>query len=266
MCGRYAATKDPATLTQEFDATDATEGHAPPVDHNVAPTKKVVAVVERHPRDANGEVLLEKPATRQLRVMRWGLVPFWAKDVSIGSKMINTRAETASSKPAFRKALARHRCLLPADGWFEWQRGAGPKGQKQPYFMTPQDGSSVAFAAIWETWRDPKQPDAETLVTCSVITTDAVGRLAEIHDRMPLILPRQRWERWLDPDSTDVKDLLAPPPLDFVDTLELRPVSDRVNNVRNNGPELVERAEPAADLDVGSDEQALFDLSTPHPR
>lgn len=266
MCGRYAATKDPATLTQEFDATDETEGHAPSADHNVAPTKKVVAVVERHPRDANGEVLLDEPATRHLRVMRWGLVPFWAKDASIGSKMINTRAETASSKPAFRKALARHRCLLPADGWFEWQRGTGPKGRKQPFFMTPSDGSSVAFAGIWETWRDPKQPDAEPLVTCSVLTTDAVGRMAEIHDRMPLVLPRRRWAQWLDPDSADVKDLLAPPPLDFVDSIELRPVSDRVNSVRNNGPELVERVEPSAELDLGQAEHALFDLSTPRRR
>lgn len=262
MCGRYAATKDPATLTQEFDATDETEGHAPPADRNVAPTKQVVAVVERRPRDADGEVLAEEPATRRLRVMRWGLVPFWAKDASIGSKMINTRAETASTKPAFRKALTRHRCLVPADGWYEWQRGGGPKGGKQPFYMTTLDGSSLAFAGIWETWRDPKQPDGSPLVTCSVLTTDAVGRLADIHDRMPLVMARGEWQRWLDPDTSDVSALLTPPPVDFVDTLELRPVSDKVNNVRNNGPELVERVEPARDLDAEPDEAALFDVDS----
>lgn len=254
MCGRYAATKDPATLTEEFDATDETEGHAPPADYNVAPTKQVSTVVARHPRDEHGEVNEQEPARRLLRVMRWGLVPFWAKDRAIGNRMINTRAETAASKPAFRKPLARYRCLLPADGWYEWQRGAD--GTKQPFFMTTPDGSSVAFAGIWSSWRDPKgEPDAEPLLTCSVLTTDSVGQLTEIHDRMPLVLPREQWTRWLDPDTEDVSELLVPPPLALADALELRPVSDRVNNVRNNGPELLERVEPALELD----EPALFE-------
>src|SRR5690606_34548104 len=205
MCGRYAATKDPATLVKEFDAVDNTEGMARP-DHNVAPTKNVVTVVERHPRDADGSVLEDEPAQRRLRVMRWGLVPFWAKDKSIGAKMINTRAETAASKPAFRKALKRHRCLVPADGWYEWQR-LGEKKGKQPYFMTPRDGSSLAFAGIWETWRDPKEKDAPPLVTCSVLTVDAVGPLTDIHDRMPLVLSKDAWRQWLDPDLDDVAEL-----------------------------------------------------------
>ncbi|MGH3434228.1 MAG: SOS response-associated peptidase [Thermocrispum sp.] len=256
MCGRYAATKDPATLVKEFDAADNTEDLAPPVDHNVAPTKNVVTVVQRHPRDADGVVQEDEPAQRQLRVMRWGLIPFWAKDRSIGAKMINTRAETASTKPAFRKALKRHRCLLPADGWYEWQRRGGPKGSKQPFFMTPRDGSSLAFAGIWETWRDPKaDDDAPPVVSCSVLTTDAVGPLADIHDRMPLVLPSHAWQRWLDPDLDEVGGMLEPPSLDLVHTLELRPVSDRVNNVRNNGPELLDRIEPAQELD----EPALFE-------
>lgn len=258
MCGRYAATKDPATLVKEFDATDTTDDMAPPADHNVAPTKNVMTVVERHPRDAEGEKLLDEPAERQLRVMRWGLIPFWAKDKAIGSRMINTRAETAATKPAFRKPLKSQRCLMPADGWYEWQRRGGPKGTKQPYFMTSPDGSSLAFAGIWETWRDPEaEPDAPKLVTCSVITVDAVGQLAEIHDRMPLVLPRDSWQRWLDPDLEDVSEMLAPPPLEYLDTLELRPISDKVNNVRNNGPELLERVElevPALD-----EEPTLFD-------
>ncbi|RZQ60721.1 SOS response-associated peptidase [Amycolatopsis suaedae] len=254
MCGRYAATKNPAALAAEFDAVDETGDEQVRVDHNVAPTKKVVAVVQRHPRDAEGNVLDEEPAVRSLRLMKWGLVPFWAKDPSVGNRMINTRAETATEKPAFRKALAKRRCLLPADGWFEWRRNGK---EKEPFFMTGADGASLSFAGIWETWRDPKaEADAPPLVTCSIITTDAIGQLTDVHHRMPLLVPKSGWNDWLDPDREDVGDFLANPPRDLVDALELRPVSSKVNNVRNNGPELIERVEPAADLD----DSALFDL------
>ncbi|EID55286.1 SOS response-associated peptidase [Saccharomonospora xinjiangensis] len=264
MCGRYAATKDPATLMREFDALDGTEGKATRADYNVAPTKEVVTVVERHPRDADGAVLEDEPAVRSLRVMRWGLVPFWAKDPSVGNRMINTRAETAKEKPAFRKALSRRRCLVPADGWFEWKAtdpGEGRKAAKEPYYVTTRDSSSLAFAGLWETWRDPNaDPEARPLITFSVLTTDAVGRLADIHHRMPLVLPSQRWADWLDPNRTDATGLLTPADRDWLDELELRPVSTKVNSVRNNGPELVERVEPEpVNLDT-----ALFDL--PNPR
>ncbi|SFK49226.1 Putative SOS response-associated peptidase YedK [Amycolatopsis sacchari] len=249
MCGRYAATKNPADLVKEFDAVDETDGRAREADYNIAPTKNVVTVVQRHPRDADGHVLEEEPAVRSLRVMRWGLVPFWAKDPSVGNRMINTRAETATEKPAFRKALAKRRCLVPADGWYEWRK-TGKK--KEPFFMTGED---LAFAGIWESWRDPKDDNADPLITFSIITTDAIGRLTDIHDRMPLLMPKDRWATWLDPDRDDVGELLTPPG-EIVDTLELRPISDRVNNVRNNGPELLERVEEGqADLDT-----ALFDL------
>ncbi|SFP33641.1 Putative SOS response-associated peptidase YedK [Amycolatopsis arida] len=263
MCGRYAATKDPAKLAAEFDAVDATEGQAGTPDYNKAPTRNAVTVVQRHPRDAEGKVLEEEPAVRSLRVMRWGLVPFWAKDPAIGNRMINTRAETATEKPAFRKALARRRCLVPADGWYEWRATGEKKAPKEPFYTTRRDGSSLAFAGIWESWRDPKSDDQDTepLVTFSVLTTDAVGQLADIHDRMPLLLPRDRWDAWLDPDNADATDLLAPPPLDVVDALELRPVSTKVNNVRNNGPELLERVEPEpVALDGAPAEDTLFDV------
>ncbi|MGH3621034.1 MAG: SOS response-associated peptidase, partial [Sciscionella sp.] len=121
MCGRYVSTKDPAQLAAEFDAVDATEGGAPAADYNVAPTKQVCGVVTRHPRDAAGT---PDPDTteRRIRLMRWGLVPHWAKDSSVGVKMINARAESAATKPAFRNSLTSRRCLLPADGWYEWRR------------------------------------------------------------------------------------------------------------------------------------------------
>ncbi len=233
-------------MAVDFDALDATDGAAPAVDYNVAPTKPVLAVVTRHPRDSDG---VADPArtVRSIRVMRWGLVPHWAKDPKIGSRMINARVESAAGKPAFRDALARRRCLLPADGWYEWQRLGS---QKQPFFMTPADGSSLALAGLWSTWRGP-DTDAP-LVTCTVLTTDAVGPLAEIHDRMPLILPAQAWQAWLDPDSPDPGKLLAPPSAALVAALELRPVSTAVNNVRHTGPQLVERLEP--------EQPALLDL------
>lgn len=242
MCGRYAATKDPAALIDEFAAVDLTEGRIR-TDHNVAPTKDVATIVQRHPRDADGAVLEDEPAVRSLRMMRWGLVPFWAKDPGVGSKMINTRAETAKEKPLFRKAVSSRRCLVPAEGWYEWQREGK---EKQPYFMTGPDDASLSFAGIWETWRPKDGKDADPLITFSVITTDSVGRLTDIHHRMPLLMPREKWDIWLDPDLPDVTELLVPPAADLVDTIEVRPVSSLVNNVRNNGPQLLERVEPAA--------------------
>jgi putative SOS response-associated peptidase YedK len=241
MCGRYASTRDPARLAAEFDALDATGSDAPRADYNVAPTKKVVSVVQRHPRDAAGN--RDMTCTeRSLRIMRWGLVPKWAKDPAMGSRLINARAETVTGKPAFRGAIKHQRCLLPADGWYEWQRDGK---RKIPYFMTPRDGSGLAFAGLWSTWRDPNaEGDALPLVTCAVLTTDAVGPLVEVHERMPLVLPQSAWSQWLDPDLDSVADLLTPPSADEVAQLEIRPVSSAVNNVRNNGPELTElRAE-----------------------
>ncbi|MEW2501571.1 SOS response-associated peptidase [Amycolatopsis sp. CA-161197] len=247
MCGRYAATKDPAKLIDEFAAVDLTEGAARE-DYNVAPTKNVVTVVQRHPRDADGQVLEDEPAERSLRIMKWGLVPFWAKDPSVGSRMINTRAETAAEKPAFKRALKSRRCLVPADGWFEWRRTGK---EKEPFYMTDPSGASLAFGGIWESWR-PKDgsPDEQPLITFSIITTDAEGQLRSIHDRMPLIVPREHWDGWLDPDQSAVDGLLVPTPPDFVESLELRPISTLVNNVRNNGPQLLTRTEPSVDSDA----------------
>jgi putative SOS response-associated peptidase YedK len=254
MCGRYASIKAPADLADEFHAVDATEGVEP--DYNVAPTKNIVAVVERHPRDAEGT---PDPDTveRSLRVVRWGLVPYWAKDAKGGGRMINARSESAAEKPAFRRALASRRCLIPADGWYEWQRG---EDHKQPYFTHYPDGRSLALAGLWEYWKpkdDAADPDGrypDGLVTAAVLTTAAVGPLRQVHDRMPLVLPAEAWDAWLNPDA-DAKDdavaaLLAPPSEELVASLELRPVSPLVNSVRNNGPDLLKRDDDAAPLQL----------------
>jgi putative SOS response-associated peptidase YedK len=242
MCGRYASIKAPADLADEFRAVDATQG-AKQTDYNVAPTKQIVAVVERHPRDADGEPDPDR-TERTLRMLRWGLVPSWSKDPKAGARMINARAESAGSKPAFRKALSTRRCLIPADGWYEWQRG--PE-HKQPYYTRYTDGSSLALAGLWEFWKpkdDPEGKYPDGLVTATVLTTDAVGVLAQVHDRMPLVLPPDAWDTWLDPDTGKddeaIASLLAPPPPDLVARLELRPIGVAVNSVRNNGPELLE--------------------------
>jgi putative SOS response-associated peptidase YedK len=259
VCGRYATTKDPATLAAEFDAVDATGGEAPRPDYNIAPTKPVLAVVQRHPRDADGNPDPEV-TERSVRVMRWGLVPHWAKDLSGGAKMINARSESVLDKPAYRDSAARRRCLLPADGWYEWQPG---EGRKQPFFITPEDGSTLAMAGIWSVWwQRPKDGDggeATPVITCAVLTTDAIGEMSTVHHRMPLVMSRDRWADWLDPDRTDdLAGLLAPPSEELVAGLELRPVSMAVNSIRNNGPELMDRvAITAAEMP----EPTLFELS-----
>lgn len=255
MCGRYASTKAPADLAGEFRAVDATGEGARP-DYNVAPTTDITVVVERHPRDEAGTADPDR-TERSLRTVRWGLVPFWAKDPSAGARMVNARSETITEKPAFRRAVASRRCLFPADGWYEWQRhaavprsaGGTGKPTKQPYFTGYADGSTLAMAGIWEYWR-PRDGDLaerfpDGLVTACVLTTEAVGPLTQVHDRMPLVLAAPDWDDWLDPDADSadgrVTRLLAPPARELVSALEIRPVSPQVNSVRNNGPELLER-------------------------
>ena len=252
MCGRYAASRNPDDLVEEFEVEEVAlgegdSGDEPPEgarpDWNVAPTRPHPVVLERSSR---GEP--DAPARRQLRLLTWGLVPSWAKDRAVGNKMINARAESLLEKPAYRRAATSRRCLVPADGWFEWQpspvaKDAKGKPRKQPFFVRPEDGSVIAFAGVYEFWRDPARDaddPAAWLTTYAIVTTGAEGGLDRIHDRQPLVLPRDRWAAWLDPavdDPDEVRGLLAPaPPGRFV----ALPVSTRVNNVRNNGPELVE--------------------------
>jgi putative SOS response-associated peptidase YedK len=278
MCGRYVSTKSTSDLLEEFDAFDATSGQATEVDYNVAPTTQVRTVLTRAPREATvdsseaepseaepseaepseAEPEAEPPApVRQLRVARWGLVPSWAKDISVGNRFFNARSESVPDKPAFARAFAKRRCLIPADGWYEWQRETGPDGKprKQPFLMVPQDGHSLALAGLYEFWR-PKGAGAEVpiLLSVTVLTTAAQGELAEIHDRMPLVLRRQDWQRWLDPTVAAPSELLLPHDEVADESLELRPVSSKVNSVRNNSADLIE---PIAHPAPGEQAQAL---------
>jgi putative SOS response-associated peptidase YedK len=270
MCGRYASARSRIELLEEFAVQRDRVDEPLNPDYNVAPTKPVYAVMTRRSREeaggsgtsaphgseqgsngqAAGTPAAELSPARQLRIVRWGLVPSWAKDISIGSRMINARAETVSEKPAFRRAFASRRCLLPADGYYEWQPPpAGTKGPKQPYFICRPDHGVLAFAGIYELWRDrsmPKDDPAAWLWTAAIITTTAPDELGEIHDRMPMVISAASWADWLDPDNTDAADvraLLAPA---ASSGLISYPVSLAVNSVRNNGPELVKEAEPVS--------------------
>ncbi|MGW1171234.1 SOS response-associated peptidase [Streptomyces sp. NPDC002550] len=243
MCGRYVSTRSPQDLAQLFRVTDwrAEETLAP--NWNVAPTKDVWAVLERTPRDKDDD----EQVSRELRPLRWGLVPSWAKDVKVGARMINARVETVHEKPAFRRALVKRRCLLPADGFYEWQQTKDPttdKVRKRPYFIHPEDGEVMALAGLYEYWRNPevKQDDDPTawLMTCTILTTEATDAAGRVHPRMPLALLPDHYDTWLDPRHQDPDDLRALLDQPAGGHLDARPVSTAVNNVRNNGPQLLE--------------------------
>jgi putative SOS response-associated peptidase YedK len=249
MCGRYAASRSPEDLAEifEIEKWEPAETLVEP-DYNVAPTKEVFAVLDRPVKDAP-----DPRPVRQLRRLKWGLVPSWSRTPEGAARMINARAETVHEKPSYRRAFAARRCILPADGYYEWVtgkqerelevEGKRKRPRKQPYFVTPADGSVFAMAGLYEFWRDRTLPDDHPQawwVTCSVITTEAeTTPLADIHPRMPLMLTPDRWDAWLDPARTDpgeLRSLLAPPPPGL---MRAHPVSTAVSNVRNNGPELL---------------------------
>jgi len=252
MCGRYASARKRQDLLEEFriDRDRVTDDLGP--DYNVAPTKPVYAVLTRGQGDGGGpeagrggaESGAAEGVARELRVVRWGLVPFWAKDPSIGSRMINARVETVDSKPAFRRAFAKRRCLLPADGFYEWlQVQDQGKVRKQPYYIHRADGGVLAFAGLYELWRDKSVPDDHPqawLWTTVIITTRAQDEVGHIHERMPMVIDSARWGDWLDPANTEtshVHALLAPASASGLATY---PVGTAVNYVKNNGPALIE--------------------------
>lgn len=223
MCGRFSITGD-LDFYAEYFGVDAVVTEPLDKSWNVAPTDQVYVVAERDD-------------TRQLGTMKWGLVPHWAQDTR--SIHINARSETVDSTPAFRDSFARKRCLIPADGFYEWE---APENGRTPHWVYRADGHPMVFAGIWASRFDPDSQIWER--TCSILTKDAEGPITSVHDRMPVSLAPEVWDAWLDRELTDpeaARGLLQPIEPDL---LMEHPVSSKVNSVRNNGPELRERAEP----------------------
>lgn len=219
MCGRYASARSVDDLASTFGIGTGDIDDVAAPDWNVAPTKPATAVLCRDGR-------------RTLTTLRWGLVPSWADDPSVGTRMINARLESVADKPAFRDALGARRCLVPADGWYEW--AARPDGLRQPYYLTPDDGRVLAFAGLWESWRDA---EGRSLRTVTIVTGPAPPDLRTVHDRAPVVMDAEDWDDWLDPRRRAVDDLLRPTPAGVVTP---RPVGESVGNVAANGPQLVE--------------------------
>lgn len=223
MCGRFTLKSSPEQLVTQFRLSDTPqiEPH-----FNIAPTNDVATV--RAEADGIG---------RKLDLLHWGFVPVWAKDPSVGNRMINARSETAATSPAFKRAFRERRCLIVADGFFEWQR-IGNK--KQPYYIRLEDGEPFAFAGLWEAWRGP---DGATLQSCTLLTTAPNDLVRSVHDRMPVILAPSAYDQWLDPQVKDPAALM--PLLQSYPAEEMMayPVSTLVNNPRNDHPENIAPAE-----------------------
>lgn len=229
MCGRFAASSSAEDLVEFFEIDEVVEP-LPAPSYNIAPTSSIAAVFTS---------VGEASAQRRLAAVRWGLVPSWAKDPDHGSRLINARVETVAEKPSFRAALARRRCLIPADGYFEWLPRTSAEGKvtKQPYFIAPHDGRPLAMAGLYEYWRGP---DHSWLTTATIITTDATDELGLLHDRMPMVVEPRNWGAWLDPEvRAPVTELLTAP----VGAVRFYPVSQAVNRVGNDGPQLLEPVE-----------------------
>ncbi|MEE2038734.1 SOS response-associated peptidase [Nocardiopsis sp. CT-R113] len=277
MCGRYAQSRSVHQLRLAFALPeqavpeDAPAASWPPLeelepDYNISPGRPVYAVLGPPPRaDDQGP-----PGPRSLHTLRWGLVPSWAKDRNVGYRMINARGETVADKPAFRSAYRRRRCLLPADAYYEWQlvgkdgttqastspatdpqhKKRKAKADKKPYSIHYRDDRPLALAGIFERWRDPEAAEddpAAWVWSCAVITTEAAPELAHIHERMPVVVPPEDWDVWLDPASgaDDLAHLLGETP---VDRFAVDEVSTDVNTIKNNSPDLLE---PLADTGGG---------------
>ncbi|MGH8130573.1 MAG: SOS response-associated peptidase [Steroidobacteraceae bacterium] len=228
MCGRYAFFSPAEAVKRVFSLDEMPEQEP---RYNIAPTQSVPAV-------RAGE-----EGSRAFAMLHWGLVPKWAKERAIGNRMINARAETLAEKPSFRDALRRRRCLVIADGWYEWQVAPGGK---QPWFVHMKDSRPFAFAGLWERWKDPA--DGTMLESCTIVTTDASQSIRRIHERMPVVLAEADWDRWLDTafsETDKLSELLRP--FD-PKALEAWPVSRQVNAPKNQGAELIEQDRSVAEV------------------
>ena len=222
MCGRFVQFSSLRTLEKHFNFQ--VEPADVSANYNVAPTQKVLALIQRE--------------QYQLENLHWGLVPSWAKSLSGASRMINARAETVATKPSFRAAFKRRRCLILADGFYEWR---GEKGQKQPWFITVQADQPMAFAGLWEIWKSRSAAVQQSdYRSCTIITTEASESVRDIHHRMPVILQPKAYAKWLDPENQDAQDLEAILQTKHISELKSYPVSKQVNRVQNNSPSNIE--------------------------
>jgi putative SOS response-associated peptidase YedK len=239
MCGRFSQQRPASELAEIFNADPLIEDPGP--RFNIAPTDDALVVVQREAR-------------RAITAFRWGLIPHWADGPKTGSRMFNARAETLASSPAFRDALVRKRCLVPVDGFYEWKREGAAR---QPFLIRSADGMPLALAGLWSGWRDPLAD--RVIRTFTIITAGPNRQVADLHDRMPVVVPEAAWERWLDPVPEDPSELqaLLQPNEDV--RLEIRAVSRLVNDVRNDGPELVAPIADAPDPVHASSQPGLFD-------
>ena len=221
MCGRFVQNIPFETLQQNFNLRTKTSDIIP--NYNVAPTEEILTIIKH-----DNENELEK--------LHWGLVPFWAKDISIGSRMINARAETVLSKPSFRNAFRKRRCLIPANGFYEWK---GEKGNKHPYYVSIPSGGPFAFAGLWETWTDKERDEESVYKSCTIITTAASESIREIHHRMPVILDPDFYEKWLNVAIQYPKELEIILKDGVIHDMKYHPVSTFVNSVKNNDPNCI---------------------------
>ncbi|MGX1858917.1 SOS response-associated peptidase [Dietzia sp. NPDC055340] len=276
MCGRFSLSSDPARLAVELHAVD--EASAPPPGlapaegplaprFNIAPTTTIAVLALDTPRErydegraraavgaaggVGGDADTAAP-TRVMRAMRWGLVPSWARDSQKLPNLFNARVETAFEKPAFRAAVRRRHCVIPMDGWYEWVPGGsatpgGKAGPKQPFHMSMPGDRGLLMAGLWETRRDPDD-ESVTQLSCTILTTEAVGPLRQVHERMPLVVSPDILADWLDPgvigDPRALVDGAGYDLAQWADAVEINPVSRAVSGVRNDGPELVRRVDP----------------------
>jgi putative SOS response-associated peptidase YedK len=256
MCGRYASSAHPEDLVEEFDVEQDRTSEAirsilvapqsPPAgqpDFNMAPTKAAPVVLTRTPRGEPGA-----EPVRQLRLLTWGLVPSWSENLKVGLRMVNARAESVLGRPSFARAAASRRCLVPADGWYEWQSSptavdARDKPRRQPFFVRRSDGAPMAMAGLYEFWRDPSLAQGDPgawLTTYAVITTAAEPGLDRLHDRQPLVLEREDWDDWLDPAAKDLTRVEGHLAFSAPGRFDAYPVSLAVNSARNNGAQLIQ--------------------------
>ena len=229
MCGRFAVTSNALDIALEFEASNK-EIPLLPVDWNISPTKPIYFV---HGIDASGGL-------RVVDAAHWGLIPSWSKDASRASNAINARVESIAEKPSFKSALRSRRCLIPANGYYEWATELGPYPPKQPFYISHNDSSLLPMAGLFEYWKDPET--GQMITSASIITRESVGSIATIHHRMPVMLPKDRWSMWLS--STSLSEAQVPEYLDLLETpdpeagLQFYPVAPLVNNARNSGQEL----------------------------